>query len=144
MHKKISLAFTKIDGTYSGDSIRTALDRLSDGKYTTTISTYSEPRNGQQNRLYHVLLNYVSAESGNEKDNLHEMMKMKFLSRRKRVKIGKKVKYVRMVQSTSQLSTLEFSKFYEQVEHFFVEAGYVLPPHNSLEFARMCDFYGYA
>lgn len=82
---------------------------------------YQNIRNNPQNAKYWVLLNWVSNESGNDADYLHEMMKKQYLSKKKLVKIGKKRRYVTKIESTTRLSTKAFSEYFARVEQFFAE-----------------------
>ena len=115
--------------------LREILESLPDGEYS--IKPYSPPRNHEQNDLYWALLTLVERESGNDKDDMHELMKLKY--NRKRIKSnlwGKKSwKYVG--GSTRDLNRKQFALFFSQVEQFFAELGYVLPPRDSLEFQSL-------
>lgn len=124
--------FTKSNNTYS-HSLRLELDRLPDGEYS--IIKYSPSRNRDQNALYWVLLTWVEKETWNSVEYLHEMMKKKFLSKKKLVKIGNKRNFVSKVWSTTKLKKEQFSDYYRKVETFFLENWVPpLPPHDSLEF----------
>ena len=115
--------------------LREILDTLPDGEYS--IKPYSPPRNNDQNALYHALLTLVERESGNSKDDMHELMKLKY--NRKRIKSnlwGKKTwKYV--WGSTKELTRKQFSEYFSNVERFFAELWYVLPPVDSLDFQNL-------
>jgi hypothetical protein len=119
--------------------LREILDTLPDGEYS--IKPYSPPRNLDQNAIYHALLTLVERESGNDKDDMHELMKLKY--NRKRIKSnlwGKKSwKYVG--GSTKELNRKQFSEYFSHVERFFAELGYVLPPRDSPEFQSLISNY---
>lgn len=106
-----------------------------DGEYS--IKKWIDPRNFEQLKLLWVLYTYVEKESGNPKDYLHEMMKKKFLSTKKLIKLWKKRNYVSKIESTSELNKKEMSEFYGKVEQFFAELWYVMPPYDSLEFQNL-------
>ena len=65
------------------------------------------------------------------------MMKKKFLSTKKLVKLGSKRNYVTKIGSTTKLNKKQFSEYYEKCDRFFSELGYVLPPHDSPEFQSL-------
>lgn len=115
--------------------LREILDTLPDGEYS--IKPYSPPRNLDQNALYHALLTLVERESGNSKDDMHELMKLKY--NRKRIKSnlwGKRTwKYVG--GSTKDLTRKQFSEYFSKVSLFFSELWYVLPPVDSLDFQNL-------
>lgn len=103
----------------------------------------AEPRNLSQNALYWVLLSWVADQSGNDKDFLHEMMKKKFLAKKKLIKLWKRWNFAWKISSTSKLSKKDFSRYYEAVEGFFAGVGYVLPPHDTEEFKNLYETYKY-
>lgn len=115
--------------------LREILETL--GDWDWMIVKYNPPRNPEQNRLYWALLTLVERETWNDREYLHEMMKTKFLSSRKLVKLWKSRKYVRKVESTSKLKRREFSEYFTKVEVFFSELWYHLPPMNSNEFQSL-------
>lgn len=110
-----------------------------DGEYT--INLYSPPRNLEQNELLWALYTLVEKETWNDKEYLHEMMKKQFLSKKKLVKLWWKRKYVVKIWSSTKLNRKQFSEFFSQVEKFFAELWYVLPPRNSLEFENLINSY---
>lgn len=108
-----------------------------DGEYL--LKEWIPPRNYEQLKLLWVLYTFVEKESWNEKTYLHEMMKKKFLSTKKMVKLGKSRNFVMKVGSTSKLNKKEMSEFYTKVENFFRELGYILPPHDSVEYQNLYE-----
>lgn len=131
------MRFTKSWTTYPW--LRNLLEQLPDGEYS--LKPYSPPRNTDQNDLYWALLTLVERETWNDKDDLHEMMKLKY--NRKRIKSnlwGKKTwKYIG--GSTKELSKKQFAIYFWQVEQFFAELWYVLPPRDSLEMQNLLNNY---
>lgn len=100
-----------------------------------------KPRNLQQNALYWVLISWVADETGNDKDFLHELMKKKFLAKKKLVKLWKSRNFATKILSTTKLSQKDFARYFERVEWVFATYWYVLPPHNSQEFQSLCETY---
>jgi len=100
-----------------------------------------EIRNAQQNRLYHKWLSIIAESSGNTSEALHELMKKKFLSKRKRVKINGKSSYVNIAWSTTKLSVKTFTEYLDNVYTFFSDNGYVLPLMDQLEADSLLSSY---
>ena len=112
-----------------------------DGEYL--LKEWVDPRNYEQLKKMWVLYTYVENESWNDKEALHDMMKKKFLSKRKLVKLWWKRTYAIHIGSTSKLNKKEMSEFYSNIERFFAELDYVLPPYDSLEYQNLyqsCTF----
>ncbi len=80
-----------------------------------------------QNSLYRKWLDIIWKDTGNSTEVLHESMKMRFISKRKLVKLGKKRSYVNMKWSTTELNVEEFTDFLNKVYTFFSDMWYVLP-----------------
>lgn len=131
------MRFTKTWTTYPW--LRDILERLDDGVYE--IKKYFPLRSIQQNSRYFWMLAYVSKETGNSHDTLHELMKKKFLTKRKLVKLGKKKIWSQKVGSTTKLTTKQFMEYNDQVESFFREYNIFIPPVNSSEFQSLIDNY---
>lgn len=81
----------------------------------------------QQNCLYRKWLDIIWKDTWNDPDKLHELMKMRFISKRKLVKLGKKRSYVNIEWSTTKLNVEEFTDFLNKVYTFFSDMWYVLP-----------------
>ena len=92
-----------------------------------------------QNRLYHLWLNCISAETGNEVDILAEYFKQKFLGVRERVIHGENV---RVALSTTELNTEEFKRYLDRIQEWAnVEQGIILPNPEDLYFAQFVEKY---
>ena len=115
------------------------IENLDDWVYI--IKPYSPPRNVDQNALLFALYTLVEKETWNDKDYLHEMMKKKYLSHKRLVKLWGKRSYVTKIKSSSKLNRKEFSEFFSKVELFFSELWYTLPPRDSLEFQNLVNSY---
>jgi len=129
--------------TKKGDSLlwlRDILTKLPDDDYI--VKRYDPIRNTSQNSLYWVLLGYVEKQTWNDSDDLHEFMKKKFLKgKRKMVKLWGRRNYILKEKTTKTLSRKRFSEYFEQVERFFAEVWYVLPPHDTPEFHNLYETY---
>ncbi len=69
-------------------------------------------RSGQQNRYYHLYLNVISQETGNDADDLHEWAKRKFLPSRFIKVNGEEM---RIPGSTTTLTKVEFGEYMERI-----------------------------
>lgn len=110
--------------------LKRELEELKDWDWR--IIEYIQPRNYEQNKLYWVLLTFVSRESGNDIDDIHEQMKLWFNSTYISVLGSKRKK--KIWWSTTKLNKKQFSLYYFNVEKFFAEVGYTMPPFDSQEF----------
>ena len=108
-------------------------------EYEAKIVKRTEKRTLAQNRLYHLWLNCISAETGNEVDILAEYFKQKFLGVRERVIHGD---YVRVALSTTELNTEEFKRYLDRIQEWAnVEQGIILPNPEDLYFAQFVEKY---
>jgi hypothetical protein len=113
--------------------------KLGDWEYF--ISPFVPPRNISQNSLLWALYTLVERETWNDKEYLHEMMKKQYLSKKKLVKLWWKRKYVTKAWSSTKLNRKEFSEFFTNVEQFFWQLWYYLPPGSSPEFQSLISNY---
>ena len=102
------------------------LDRLPEGKtYNVTIARHRERRTMDQNRLLWLWVNCISDETGQDKDDLHEYFKQKFLGLDTKTLWG--VQVYKPV-STASLDTLQFTQYLERIRAFAAaELGIELP-----------------
>ena len=108
-------------------------------EYEAKIVKRTEKRTLAQNRLYHLWLNCISAETGNEVDILAEYFKQKFLGVRERVIHGD---HVRVALSTTELNTEEFKRYLDRIQEWAnVEQGIILPNPEDLYFAPFVEKY---
>ena len=108
-------------------------------EYEAKIVKRAEKRTLAQNRLYHLWLNCISAETGNEVDILAEYFKQKFLGVRERVIHGD---HVRVALSTTELNTEEFKRYLDRIQEWAnVEQGIILPNPEDLYFAQFVEKY---
>ena len=108
-------------------------------EYEAKIVKRTEKRTLAQNRLYHLWLNCISAETGNEVDILAEYFKQKFLGVRERVIHGENV---RVALSTTELNTEEFKRYLDRIQEWAnVEQGIILPNPEDLYFAQFMEKY---
>ena len=94
-----------------------------------------------QNALYWKWMEVVSEITGNNKDAIHALMKMRFLSKRKLVKIGWKRNYVNIEWSTKKLSVKQFTEYLDNVYLFFADNWYVLPTMDQCDMDSLIATY---
>ncbi len=114
------------------------IQKLQEGKqYNISISLKREKRSIQQNRLYHLWLNCISSETGNDVDALHDYFKDRFLSRKVEI-FGDECS---VGTSTTKLNTAEFTAFLDKVQQFAANEGIILPNPEDLYFEQFYQQY---
>lgn len=107
--------------------------------YEASVVKKTEKRTLSQNRLYFLWLNCISAETGNEVDDLHEYLKRKFLGRNFRIIYGEGIE---TSLSTTELNTEQFKAYLDRVQEWAnVEQGIELPNPEDLHFAQFAEKY---
>lgn len=93
-----------------------------------TIAPYRSKRSPEQNSLLWAIYEEIARETGNEKQDIHEAMKARFLDRRF-LKLGDES--LPIPASSTALDTMEFSEFVEKVQAFAAqELGIQLFAHD--------------
>jgi len=95
-----------------------------EGVWDIEITKHKKSRSVSQNRLMWMWLNIISNDTGNDPDDLHELLKMKFLGTEKKVFMGSEIE---RPKSTTKLSTLEFTNYLDKIETLATSIGIVLP-----------------
>jgi hypothetical protein len=101
------------------DQIRwlTLMQEQNETDIEITITKYNPSRSVSQNRLYRVYLGLISDYTGDDENELHEMLKNKFLK-------GK---------STTQLDTKGFADYLEKIRRYSAEVNITLPLEGQIE-----------
>ena len=108
-------------------------------EYEAKIVKKTEKRTLAQNRLYYLWLNCISAETGNDVEDLHEYLKRTFLGTRYRIIYGEGIT---TSFSTTDLSTEQFTEYLEKVQRWAnVEQGIILPNPEDMYFAQFAEKY---
>lgn len=108
-------------------------------EYEASIVKKTDKRTLSQNRLYFLWLNCISAETGNEVDDLHEYLKRKFIGRNFRIIYGEGIE---TSLSTTELNTEQFKAYLDRVQEWAnVEQGIILPNPEDLYFAQFAEKY---
>ena len=110
--------FTKINWVISWFWLKEFLDKCSDWMYKVEISKQYKIRSLQENKYYFwIILKMLSDELWYEVDEVHELMKERFLTKIEKLKSEKRVKLKR-TKSTSELTTKDFEDYLENIRVF--------------------------
>jgi len=121
------------------EKVKEYIDKLPDKKFTVEIKQKREIRSLSQNALYWLWLTCIMAETGNDKDFLHEYFGKKYLPKESRIICREKVE---ITVSTTGLDTLQFTHYLNRVQQFAnVEFGIILPNPNDLHFKEFYETY---
>lgn len=83
-----------------------------------SLKPYKQTRSQQQNARYWLLLTKISSHTGHDKDELHEMMKARFLGPFEREIAGETITAIR---SSARLKVGEFRDYMERIESWAIE-----------------------
>ena len=112
----------KILGNAEG-SIQSLFGNLDPDKfYDVEVAEHKDSRSIQQNKLYWSLITEMSSYLGHTTDEVHDLMRYKFLSYKEL--IGNEE--VTRVPSTTQLNIKAFNEYYDQVSQFAYGLGFRL------------------
>ena len=82
-----------------------------------TLKPYTPTRSEVQNRRYWLILTKIAEHTGHDKDELHEMLKARFLGTQTSDLAGEPITHQR---SSAKLKVKEFAEYMEQVESWMV------------------------
>lgn len=102
------------------DWLREWLLQSKDGIYA--ISPRHKARTTDQNRYYRGLLELIQKETGIDKEDVHEKMKMQFLS------VPISAWQLPYCKSTKRLDTKEFWDYIENIKNFMAERIWLVLP----------------
>lgn len=112
----------KILGNAEG-SIQSLFGNLDPDKfYDVEVAEHKDSRSIQQNKLYWSLITEMSSYLGHTTDEVHDLMRYKFLSYKELV--GNEE--ITRVPSTTQLSIKAFNEYYDHVSQFAYGLGFRL------------------
>lgn len=102
----------------ASDYFFTKINKIPSGKLVwITVDDRAPRRSDQQNRLYWMYLNYISEETGNEPEDLHEHFAQTYLLLPESIlTIGTQKQSIRKRRSTTDLSKAEFSDYLQKIE----------------------------
>ena len=130
----------KVSNKADKQAVLAYLDKLVEGKaYDVTIVRHKERRTVDQNRLLWFWINCISDETGQDKNDLHEYFKQKFLGFNTRTMFG--VQVYKSV-STSSLDTKQFTQYLEHIRAFAsTELGIKLPNPEDQYWDQFEEYY---
>ena len=105
-----------------------------DGVYRVIIEPYKKDRTKAQNRLYWLWLGIIAADTGNSPENLHEVLKLKFLGTEKIQSLGY---LIEIPKSTTKLTTQEFTDYLDKIEALALSIDIRLPHPAELYYEAM-------
>jgi len=112
----------KISGNAEG-SIQSLFGNLNPDKfYDVEVSEHKDSRSHQQNKLYWALITEMSSYLGHTTEEVHDLMRYKYLSFKELV--GNEE--ITRVPSTAQLSIKTFNEYYDKVAQFAYGLGFIL------------------
>lgn len=112
---------------------------VSQSEYAVKVAKRAEKRTLSQNRLYRLWLNCISAETGNDVEDLHEYFKMEFLGVYSRIIYGKEVA---RGYTTTDLTTEQFKAYLDNIQRWAsVEQGIILPDPEDLQWEQFLNKY---
>jgi hypothetical protein len=97
-----------------------------DGKkaWEVTLRVWRKPRTINQNRLYWMWLTLLSDETGNDRDDLHDYFRRKYLPWSQKDVMGETMF---LVSSTTKLDTKQFTDYLENIRREGSQLGVYLP-----------------
>jgi hypothetical protein len=106
--------------------------------YTVEITEKKVKRSLSQNSLYWLWLTCIEAETGNDKGDLHEVFKVKFLDSKAVELFGT----VFLRSSTTNLDTKQFKEYLDKIQLFAsVELAIILPDPEDLRWEEFYTYY---
>lgn len=105
-----------------------------DGVYRVTVEKYKKNRSNAQSRLYWLWLGIIGNDTGNSPEDLHEIMKLRFLGTEKIQSMGYSIEIAR---STTKLSTQEFTDYLDKIDTLMRSIDIILPHPADLYYEAM-------
>lgn len=129
----------KVKTEFDRQRVIGAIQRLDLSKpYTITISQRKARRSVDQNALMWLWLTCIESETGNDRNDLHEYFKRKYIQP-ERVKVfdDEQLKY-----TTTNLSTSQFKEYLDKIQIFAAsELAITLPDPNDLYWDEFYEYY---
>lgn len=97
------------------DFWRQRLSQLDGKEFVLSIDERKPKRSERQNAYLWLYIGLIADETGYTKDEVHSLMKGKFLTREIKEVMGQKV---RITKSTTDLTKSEFSDYIQEIEAF--------------------------
>lgn len=104
------------------------------GVYEVVIKPYKKDRSAAQNRLMWEYITTLADYTGNSKDDMHEILKLRFLGSETITALGYKIERPR---STTKLTTAEFTDYLDKIDALAIQLGVRLPKPEDLYYEAM-------
>ncbi len=101
------------------------------------IKEYKPKRTNLQNRYYWAILNFISSETGNETEYLHEYFKNKYLPGWYQLVFNEAI----IINTTKSLNTKEFADYIEKISIFVSHFGVMIPRPEDKNFDQFLKHY---
>lgn len=106
--------------------------------YTVEITERRIKRTISQNGLYWLWLTCISHETGNDKDDVHEVFKTKYLNPHYKNILGEPI----IIRSTTDLDTAQFKEYLDAIQVFAsTELQITLPDPDDVRWEEFYDYY---
>ena len=130
----------KINSPESKEAAKSYIDKLPiDKMFEVNVTKRKEIRSLPQNKLYWLWIGCISAETGNDKKDLHEYFSDSFLPIENFTVFG--IKFERST-STTKLDSKQFTYYLDRIQQFASsELGLILPDPKDLYFAQFYEQY---
>lgn len=127
----------KVHPQFKAKVVKGAIKFINQAQFLTYIATFKDEtildvivkkhykkRSERQNAYYWVCMTIIGNEIGEEPEDMHATFKSMFLTKNKEVRGNK----IRIIPSTTKLSTMQFSDYFDKVQRFVgTELGITLP-----------------
>ena len=101
------------------------------GKVKVTITKFCKPRTLRQNRYYWAVMTFIGNELGYEREEMHATFKSLFNWEMK----GN----LRVVRSTTDLTTLEFTSYFDRIVRECADLDIQIPTPEYYNFTSITD-----
>lgn len=115
------------------DRVKSCLKNFDEKTIDVTIRLYKTTRSNEQNRYYWgVVIKLLCEHTGFAKDEMHEVLKQKFLLRTIIIEKNGKVHELEFVKSTTKINTSYFEEYLSKCRDFsLIELDVYIPlPHE--------------
>lgn len=112
--------------TVNDDVKKRAIEHIQslEGVWDVEITKHKKSRSVAANRLMWMWLNLIAKETGNEPEDLHHLLKVKFLGTETKIFMGSEIE---RPKSTTKLNTKEFTNYLDKIETLAMSIGITLP-----------------
>jgi hypothetical protein len=130
---------TKITNEFDRERVIGYVKRLDLSRpYTVEIVQRKAKRSIDQNRLYWMWLTCIETETGNDRNDLHEYFKQKFIQPETVVIFGE----TQTKHTTTDKSTAQFKEYLDKIQAFAAsELAITLPDPDDKHWEEFVEFY---